>query len=54
MKSYVALFAAGLAALPAVAGYEYLDIVPLEARQATGEKFACHENCGKPDRKSVV
>ncbi|KAM0327108.1 hypothetical protein ACHAQA_006236 [Verticillium albo-atrum] len=47
MKSYVALIAAaGIASVPAVAGYEYLDIVPLEARQATGEKFACHEDCG--------
>ncbi|KAM0271156.1 hypothetical protein ACHAQH_009175 [Verticillium albo-atrum] len=47
MKSYFALIAAaGIASVPAVAGYEYLDIVPLEARQATGEKFACHEDCG--------
>ncbi|CRJ81674.1 hypothetical protein BN1723_006669 [Verticillium longisporum] len=47
MKSYFALLAAaGIASIPVVAGYEYLDVVPLEARQATGEKFECHSNCG--------
>ncbi|RNJ57959.1 hypothetical protein D7B24_005443 [Verticillium nonalfalfae] len=47
MKSYFALLAAaGIASVPVVAGYEYLDVVPLEARQATGEKFECHSNCG--------
>lgn len=54
MKSYIALFAAGLTALPAVAGYEYLDFVSLEARQdVSPQKFECHSNCGMSPRNKT-
>lgn len=54
MKSSFAILAAGVlavsaAAVPSADEFEFLDIVPLYARQAaksSPEKIECHNNCG--------